>query len=293
MTFKAYLQQQKHSIKSISRHQREIKKYKIWLQNQGKNQEIATKKDLINYLSFIKESRNLQNSTQNMILGLLKNYYKYLSQNGTKNITSFIKIRGKNKQHLKPLFTAEELNLLCDIYFYYTGNYKATNKEKRFYKNQKNLLTGRYIALTLIAYQGLQTNEILALTKQDFDFRKAQINIKESKRGTERILQLEASQIGVLIDFFKSNNQILPNRNHLEKLSKTLKNLTQKPINNITSFEDFRQIRSSKINLWIKEKGLRKAQHLAGHKNINSTEKHQRADVENLQNDLNNYHPLK
>ena len=286
MNFEQFLQQKNIIPKTIARHQREVEKYKFWLQEIDPIN--TTKKQVLDYLKYLKESRKLQNATQNQLLQILKNYYSYLSiEYGINNPTNFIKIRGIKKKQLRPLFNKEELEQLCDVYYYYIQEYKPTAKEKRFYPDQNRLLLGRYIALTLCCYQGLKPKEILVLTKDSFDFRKAKIIIQEHQKGKGRILSLEASQIGVLMQFYAlENTQLIPNLNHLEKLNITLKTLSKK-------HEDLRQIRSSKIVLWIKQYGLRKAQVLAGHRTINSTEKYLSNNFESLQNDFLNFHPLR
>lgn len=296
MNFEQYLQQKDIIPKTIARHEREVKKYENWLQNKhDKTPENATKKDLLNYLQYIKETRNLANITQNTILQKLKNYYGYLAKEyGINNISNFIKIRGINRKYLRQLFTSDELELLCDAYYYHIQEYQPNNKELYFYPDHKKLLQSRYIVLTLVAYQGLRTQEIEALTQTDFNLRKATLTVRANRRGTARTLPLDASQIGVIMQFFNEENEqpLIPNRNQLERLNKTLKEITLKPSTAITKFEDFRQIRTSKIVHWLKLYGLRKTQYLAGHKNINSTEKYLANNVETLQNELDNFHPL-
>lgn len=290
MNFESFLQQKGIIPKTIERHKREVLKYENWLlMTLDKLPEQATKKDLLAYLKHLKESRNIQNATQNQLLQILKNYYAFLAQeNGINNITTFIKIRGIKRKHLRPIFSTEELDLLVDAYYYHTKEYTPTAKEQRYKTDFENLLQGRYIALTLVCYQGLQTSEILALTAENFDLRKATVTINKSLKGTNRTLQLQAVQIGALISYFEQNNntKLIPNHNHLDRLCKTLKTLHPK-------YQDFTQIRASKITHWIKIYGLRKAQHLAGHKNIQSTEKYIAGDFETLQNDFENFHPLR
>ena len=137
MNFEQFLQQKGIIPKTIARHQREIAKYETWLDaTRGRDAENATKKDLLDYLQYIKEKRSLCNTSQDRVLGNLKNYYAYLAKEyGTNNITCFIKIRGTQGRHLPVLFTPDELDLLCDAYYYHTQEYKPNNKELYFYPN--------------------------------------------------------------------------------------------------------------------------------------------------------------
>jgi len=289
LRFEQYLQQKDMMPKTIERHETEVNKYVKWLNIQKeKMPDNATKKDLLDYLKHVKESRNLSNTTQSRILNSLRHYYAFLAkQYGVNNITHFIKIRGIERKHLTPIFTPDELDLLADAYYYHIQQYKPNRKELYFYPDQETLLRGYYIALTLMVYQALQLREIEKLTKDSFDLRKATITVHAGRTGAERTLTLEASQMGVLIQHFanEENTPIIPNRTHFDKLSRTLKTLFPK-------FKDFTQIRTSKITHWLKIHGLRKAQYFAGHKNITNTEKYLSGDFETLQNDLDNFHPL-
>lgn len=287
-SFEKFLQQKGFIPSGIARYQREVNKYANWLKRKGKNPETAEKKDLLDYLHHLKETRHLTNASQNNILKPLKNYYAFLAkQHGINNITHFIKIRGTQRKHLPPLFTPDELDLLCDVYYCHIQEYKPNRKELYFYPQHKKILEGRYIALTLMAYQALTLLEILALKKNDFNLRKATVTIRENRRGAERKLPLHASQIGAIIHYFADEEitNIIPNLNHFERFSKSLKKLHPK-------YRDFRQIRASKITHWLKLYGLRKAQYLAGHRTIHGTEKYLAGEFETLQNDLDHFHPL-
>ncbi len=288
MTFTDYLQQKNIIPKSILRYEREITKYQAWLASIDIIDVQATTKDLLNYLQYLKEKRNLANNTQNQLLIILKQYCAYLNKTqDIKNISNFIKIRGIKKVQLKNILTNADVELLCDAYYFYIQNYNASNKELRYYANQPHLLLGSYITLTLIAQQALTLNEVLLLTKKSFDLRKGTIHIHTHIKGVERTLQLDSSQIGSIIEFYAhdENAVLIPNKNHFEKLNLTLKTFTPK-------YKDYRQLRATKIVQWIKAHGLRKAQVMAGHKNISSTEKYIANDIETLQSDMKNYHPL-
>lgn len=286
MEFEEFLNKKGFVKKTISRHQREVLKYNEYLKSCDLSIDSATKKNLLDYLLYSKENRQLANITQNQILQILKNYYKYLkAYYGIKNIAISIKIRGVVKQRLQKLFTQDDLELLCDTYLKFTEKYKPTEKQTRYNVNFETILQSNYIALSLLCNQGLQISELLNLDKTDFDFRKGKLYLSQSRKSNKRILDLEVFQLVPLMEFFNENKVLLKNLNQLERLSKTLKKLS--PI-----FKDFRQLRASRIVFWIKDKGIRKAQYFAGHKSITSTEKYLNNDFQLLQDSLETFHPL-
>jgi len=58
------------------------------------------------------------------------------------------------------------------------------------------------------------------------------------------------------------------------------------------NFTSFAQIRTSVITHWIQTEGLRKAQYLAGHRNIASTEMYLPNDLNELMNDIQRFNPF-
>jgi len=58
------------------------------------------------------------------------------------------------------------------------------------------------------------------------------------------------------------------------------------------NFINFAQTRASVITHWLQTEGLRKAQYLAGHKTIASTENYTPNNIDNLIEDINKMHPF-
>jgi integrase/recombinase XerD len=52
------------------------------------------------------------------------------------------------------------------------------------------------------------------------------------------------------------------------------------------------QIRQSVITIWLKTKDLRTTQYMAGHRYVSSTERYQVNQLDDLQDALNQFHPL-
>jgi len=285
-----YLQSKNLSGETIKNYLSAIDFYNEFLLQRGKTAENATKKDLLDYLNNpyrpvskykIVVSKQISNNTKQHILGTLNHYYNYLLQAyGTENITRLIKIRGVKRQHLRHLFTSEQLEQLCDALYY--EHKEKTAFDKPDLQQQKD-----YILLTLAVYQGLTLGEIRRLEKDDFDFRKATVNVHKSRKANARILSLDATQTGLLMLYFQESEtaNFVTSVNYVNSLHRQLRKLCN-------TYENLIQLRSSRINIWIKTYGLRKAQYLAGHRYISSTEAYLNNDFESLQNDMDNFHPL-
>jgi len=53
------------------------------------------------------------------------------------------------------------------------------------------------------------------------------------------------------------------------------------------------QIRASVITNWLHHYNLREVQYMAGHRFVSSTERYRTDNLEDLQKELEKYHPLK
>jgi len=267
--FNQYLQSKNLSANTIKAYLKEIDHYTAYLKSQKREVENTTPKDLISYLQKAEKQRKIVSTTKQRIVGVLKHYYHYLNQYyELTNITHLIKIRGAKKKQLRQLLSTEELEQLCDGFYY---------------ENREN--TKDYLLLSFAAYQGLTATEINRLTLDDIDLRKGTIKIQATKRSNGRTLSLAASQIGVLMQYLNEATDFKNTGNRYQILYKQLRKLSSK-------FEDFKQIRGSVITSWIQAHGLRKAQYLAGHRYISSTEHYLANNFESLQKELENFHPL-
>ncbi len=160
------------------------------------------------------------------------------------------------------------------------------------------------IIVGLLVYQGLNTRDLQLLEVENIELYKGKITIPGTKKSNIREMELKPWQ---LMEFMEYINEIRPkilkhtNKNTEQlllpigksfKLHNTLNKLVKelKQINN--SFTGINQIRTSVIVSWLKQYNLRKAQYLAGHKYISSTEKYVQDDLESLHETVNNYHPF-
>ena len=274
----------------------------------------VTKPDILKYLEHLK-NKGLQNITRSNHLIALNHYFTFLYQSGqiTSNPCLLLKIRGKNKKKLHKVYTAEELDQLFDNYYtLFVRNYDDSKHRHEGQRQYSVLYRERNALITSILFnQGTGTAEIEKIETGDIDLIKATIKIRGGKRLKERILPLKATQIGLCLNYLQnirpqlleyqikeSEKLFLPlpaisykktdndmNRNVFIPLTAQIKSIDRQFIN-------FTQIRASIITFWIKTQGLRKAQYLAGHSAITTTEKYVSNDLENLIEDINKLHPF-
>lgn len=275
-----------------------------WIDEQNITVENVSYNDVLAYVNYKKKKGN-KPSTLFIIIKALKHFYGFLQSehqlNG--NPASNVQIKGIKRRTLQEILTPLELE---DIY-------KNFNAEKRIYEKGKivppqanNELARKRnkIILGLIIYQGLRTEELGRLELQDLQLREGKINIQGSNRTEGRLMKLEAQQVYDLMDYThvirkqilaatnKQSNKVfisvgasLDFRSIMQKFVKSVQAINKK-------VKDIKHIRTSVITNWLKVHNLRKAQYMAGHRYVSSTEAYKVNNIEELQDDIKKYHPI-
>ena len=78
--------------------------------------------------------------------------------------------------------------------------------------------------------------------------------------------------------------------NHIRNILRTLYERLEKKHER---FKSIRQIRASVISNWLKNYNLREVQYMAGHKYVSSTERYLESRIEELQQRLDELHPMR
>jgi integrase/recombinase XerD len=312
--FTEYLQSKNLAQATQNIYIRYVNSFLKWLDKEVNN---CTKKDILNYLAHLKNKKNHQNITRRNTLLAINHYFTFLASpfgGGLEgaNPTTFLKIRGANKKKLYNIFSFEELTQLTDDYYHhFVRNYNDKHIPKNQRKQSFLSKERNYLMLSLLLNQGLTTRELQQINVEDLDLIKATIHITGVKKGNERNIPLNASQIGSLMhyinqirpQFFEfyntgSNQLFLPlpesgrTQTQSTDLMGIIKNLTKQVKTFESSFLNFKQIRASVITHWIKTTGLRKAQYYAGHRYIGSTENYLPNDLQSLTEDITKFNPF-
>ena len=310
--FKNFLRQQDLSIATIDRYVRLTEQFIMWFDDDVIN---CQKKDVLNYLAYLKNHTRQQTITRYNSLIALRHYFDFLTSKGyfTVNPTALIKLRGLKKRRLHYIFNLEELEELADTYYHLEvkrtqEKQKAGAGEHLLQRSYRSKMRN-YTILTFLIHQGLHIREVLRLTTQDIQLHKATVHIKAGTvRGNARNLPLHATQIGVIMQYL---NEIRPNLERADtdntlflpfpkKDPKAKKQNAQPNFKRFTkelkafnpNFVSLEQIRASLITYWIKSYGLRKAQYLAGHKSIASTEGYIPNNIDDLADDITKFNPF-
>jgi len=311
-TFETYLQGKGLTSATIYRYKRFITVFKAWY---GNDEVInCQKKDILNYLNYL-NNRNLQAISRNNTLIALRHYFDSLMHNGmiASNPTALIKLRGVKRRKLHHTYTPEELSELADTYYHLEvkrTQEKLTTGTGGQYLHQRtyNAKMRNYTMLLFFTHQGITTSEVLRLKVEDIELHKASVKItKGTRRGNARTLPLHATQIGALMQYLNEirpqletgstdNTLFLPipkNDPKAKKEAQTSFKLFVRQLKRLNrNFNSLEQLRASVITYWIKTCGLRKAQYLAGHKSITSTEEYLPNYIEDLAEDITKFNPF-
>jgi site-specific recombinase XerD len=288
---------------------------KLFFNWAGKEDIQVKKSDILKYLEHL-QNKGLQNVTRKNHLTSLNHYFTFLYKDGqiTENPCLFLKIRGTNKKTLYKIYTPEELDQLFDAYYQlFVRNYDNRHQRHDLQRHCSTLSKERNVLmLSILVNQGVVTTELQKIETGDLDLMKATLKIRGGKRGSDRTLPLKATQIGLFMHYLQNiRPQFLEYQTEeSEKLFLPLPRYDRKKASNDMSkdiflpftkqmksidkqFSNFIQIRASVISFWIKTQGLRKAQYLAGHRNISTTEAYLPNNLDNLIDDINKLHPFR
>jgi len=235
----------------------------------------------------------------------LKKYFDFLQEEGevNDNPCSNIKIKGIKRKVLYEILSTEELE---QLYKNYSTEIKPDEEVKYMPPQQLNELSRKRnkIITGLLVYQGLRSEEVRRLEVADLKLREGKIFIAGSRRTNERTLKLESHQVFDLLDYINDTRKQLLNLTQQQTQQLFISKGNSSNYSNLMSYlnkqlhqlnnkvKDLKQIRTSVITHWLKLYNLRKVQIMAGHRYVSSTESYQANNLEDLKEDIKNYHPF-
>ncbi|UXX79435.1 site-specific integrase [Reichenbachiella carrageenanivorans] len=289
MSYKAYLQTKIKHPTGLGDYQHYQDHFVKWLESENLTVETCEYVDLLSYVKLLKQKERSTHTLNSYIRGV-KYYYEYLQGRNeiTRNPARRLYIKGDTYQLPSDLLNKKELNTI----------YVDYPTETIVQKRNKTLLG-------LAIYQAMRLDELEAIEPGDIDLHKGTVYIKKTGRAMKRTLKLEAHQILPLQEYIK---EILPQLREKspiksEKLifstgsnpgiKEMVCDLNKQLRKRYPRYKNLMHIRSSVIALWIEQKNIIEVQYMAGHNNINSTERYKRVSMQDLKKSLDQFHPLR
>jgi len=259
--------------------------------------------DLMTYVQAC-QGRGVAQKTIAHYIADLRKLFDFLISEGVRvdNPAAFIKLRGIKKRVYHHILSAAELQQL------YRGYPVTIEPEpgRPMPPQERNILSRRRnkVIVGLLVNQGLRVEELKALKVQDLQLLEGRITVHHQRRTADRVLELEAGQVYELMDYVSdTRKQLLQLQGtvtddlfiqhhdagnfygvtsvileHLRRINHAVKNLDQ--------------VRASVITHWVQVYDLRKAQYLAGHRHVSSTEAYKQQVLDALQADVKKFHPF-
>ena len=225
------------------------------------------------------------------------------------NPITHLKIRGIKQQKLYPILDKQQLEQIYNQY--QTPKEDDPNKNKNWFTTYKLAKQRNKAILSLMIHQGLTTPEIAKLTVNDLKLKAGKMYVAGSRKSNERTLELKSHQIIELMEYqYTTRKELLeyqPAITDLLFLSvpsagkdkaagegklQIWKSLTKEIKEQHSDFINFKQVRTSVITHWLKQYNLRQVQDMAGHRYVSSTEAYLVNNTEDLQKDVDQYHPF-
>jgi len=260
------------------------KKFTLWLHENELNIESLEHEHIMQYIRF-RKGQGVGAKTINLEL---KQISYYLEFKELPNVAGPIRLKGVQRRIPHDLFTEKQLD---DIYQKFPGSRNNLTHE--------NTLKTYHLILGLKIYQGLQEQELAKLETGHLQLDKGKIYVPSTKRTNKRILDLKPFQILPLHEYLLTERTSLTEEiegNYLFHKKRLIRGMTRikAMINRYEpKLTSLLQIRSSVITNWLKHYNLREVQYMAGHKYVSSTERYRTDNLEDLQKELEKYHPLK
>lgn len=301
MKFTNYLVQLKLHSNTTSQHERNTIKYLHWLQTENMIATEVRYHDVMAFIQYLQQDKQTINY-QNRMLISLRHYYNYLQkkEGHHSNPATGMKIQGMSRRIPHELLDGEELQQLYD-------GYQTTND-----RTKRNKLI-----LGLLIYQAITTEELKQLETSHVKLRDGKIYIPGSENRNSRTLQLQPHQVLELHEYItiirvnilqgnvtghygrkpdkkvNDTEQLFISMNGSPNIKNSLLRLIQALQKTNTKLRNAKHIRMSVIANWLKQYDIRKVQYMSGHKYVSSTERYQAVNLEDLQQLIQQHHPMK
>ena len=287
--FETYLQERPLRRRTVLANLLYAKRFLAWLEEEGLPLQDCKYSDLLGFVRKYREAGLIPHNLNKHLRGV-RYYFEYKKELGeiTHNPAANLTVKGECTTLPKGILSKEQIE---QVYNEYEAN---TPVQKR-----NRVILGLYV------YQGLLREDIELLEPSDINLNQGAIRIRRSVRLRGRTLPLNASQVLELQEYLTQvRKQLLKQKGQAsdklfvtigasQQMKDALKELLNELQRKYPFLVSFTQIRSTVIYYWVKEKNIRVTQYLAGHASIHSTQRYKQVSLDDLQLQLDLFHPLK
>ncbi len=295
MNFSTYLQSKGLGKETIKNYERYLLNFITWADKQNIEVEFTTDQELLSYVKYL-QLNDVKQATIQFYLGGLKHYFNWVIKRELRKDNPIINIdiKGIKRRSLHTILSKQDLEELYNTYF--------EIEPKTIAKKRNEVILG------LMVYQGLGSLELARLTTKNIKLREGVVEIESTRKTNGRTLKLEAHQVLDMMEYtlrirtellafklekYKNTEQLFLSTGQGETVfGNIIRQLLKHLIKLKLGVTSVNQIRTSVITHWLKQYNLREVQYKAGHRYIGSTEAYLINDLDDLQEDINKYHPI-
>lgn len=283
--FEDYLQNKGFAKATVYQHCRYCGQFIEWLEMQQISPEDCSYNDLLSWIDRLKLYGDSIKLVNRKLLSV-RHWFSFfqLKNKEAANPAAGLYLKSSRKRLVSGIVSFDRLEQLYQSYPVTDGR-ELRNK----------------VILSLLVYQGITTDELHRMKTDHVKLREGKLKIPGSKRGNGRVLHLQAFQVLDLQEYLltvrtklatEKEGKLFLSMEGNPELKNSLHHLFRAVKKVEPQISNANQIRQSTITYWLKNHNLRQVQYMAGHKYVSSTERYQQNNIEDLQKEVNKYHPL-
>lgn len=287
--FEDYLQRRGLRPSTIYNLRIYVRRFLQWFGNEGLTLETCKYNDLLGLVRKYREAGYTPHNLNHHLRGI-RHYYEYKKEKGEINYNPALNLTVKGDYMKLP------------------GDFLSHAQMEQVYNEyeaQTVVQKRNKVILGFLIYQGLSRDCLQRLEPADLHLDRGTIFIRRNPTHQQRMLPLAAGQITILQEYLSKVRPLLLKLKGIENESlimtigesSLIKDSVRELLNELQRkypfLKSFRQIRNSVIYHWTEEKNIREAQYFAGHGSIYSTQRYKQANLDDLQKQLDLFHPLK
>ena len=158
--------------------------------------------------------------------------------------------------------------------------------------------------LGMMLFLGLQRNELAILELEDLKLEEARLFVAQTLTTNERYINLNPKQMmhlshyvfdirPLLLQNFKiETNRLFFSCGDSTGLDGALSRMMKRLKKEFHYVKDFKQLKQSRMAIWVKELGLRQAQYLGGYRYVTSVQRYDFKSIDDLKLKLEYHHPM-